>query len=289
MKKIFIITEKYGALGNRLFRFARIFSLAQREKYCLLDLTFFQYSYLYAPRNFFVALFFIALQLLNNQRLKKIEKKLSASPRVISWKVMPEQAEGSSIEISQLKKIIDSTLRRVVLFTRGSFFFRCGEIEEQTKERLRGIFRLKSRYRKTAQAFLNQAGIMSQKNKIIAVHIRQGDYKFFAGGVHYFEEAVYASCMKHLLATFQETNLTFILLTEEVIDLQPFDGLPYHFFGNQSIGVDQALLQLSNYIISPQSTFSAWPSFLYNIPQAIIRSKTTPLEWSDFRIANTSF
>jgi len=289
LKKVIVITEKYGELGNRLFRFARIFSLTQKEKCGLLDLTFFQYSYLYAPKNFFIAFLFMSLQLLNNQRLKKIEKKLSVSPRVVSWKVMPEQEEGRCVEISQLKKIIDATLVRVVLFTKGSFFFRCDEIEERTKEKLRRIFRLKSRYLVTAKALLKKAGVLSQQNKIVAVHIRQGDYKIFANGIYYFEEAIYASCMKHLAATSSGKNLIFILLTKETIKLQAFEGLPFCFFGNQSIGVDQALLQLCDYIISPPSTFSAWPSFLYNIPQAIIRSKTTPLEWSDFRIADTSF
>ena len=286
MKKVIIITEKYGELGNRLFRFARFFSFAQREKYYLFDLTFFQYSYLYAPRNFFVALFFVALRLLNNQRLKKIEKKLSVSPRVISWRVTPEQEKAKVIEFSRLEKVMNETSRRILLFTKGSFFFWCGGIEEQMKERLQGIFRLKSKYLKTAQTLLNQAGIASQKNKIVAVHIRQGDYKIFAGGIYYFEEAVYAASMRNLLATHQGSGtIAFVLITKEKINLQDFEGLPFEFFENQSIGVDQALLQLCDYIISPKSTFSSWPSFLYNIPQGIIQNKNIPLEWSDFQVA----
>ena len=263
MNKFIIITEKYGALGNRLFRFARFFSFTQKERYYLIDLTFFQYSYLYTPKNFLIRFFFIGLQFLNNERLKKIEHFLSLESKITSWQLLSDQEKGEAVPISILAQFMKAMKSRGLLLTYGSFFFRSNGLEESSKKKLRTIFQLKPRYRNKAKQLLGSNKLFSQKNKIVAVHIRQGDYKLFDGGKHYFEEKVYASCMRHLLATSQEHTLAFILITKEAIDLQAFEGLPVCFFGEQSIGVDQALLQFADYILSPERKFlmSKWLRF----------------------------
>lgn len=282
MKKCIIITEKYGDLGNRLFRFARFFSFLQKEKSYFIDLTFFQYSHLYKPENIGMRFFFIGLQLINNKRLKKIESILSRSSKITIWPLLLDQEQGEAVPISVLAQFMKVVKRWCVLFIKGSFFFRCDDVEEQVKEKLRAIFRLKSEYLKKAQQLLESRKVFSQKNKIIAVHVRQGDYEFFDGGKHYFKEEVYAACMRHLLTTAQERNLVFILITKEEINLNAFDGLPFYFFGKQSVGIDQALLQFADYIISPKSTFSSWASFLHNIPRAVIHDKTIFPTWDEF-------
>lgn len=286
MKKCIIITEKYGDLGNRLFRFARFFSLAQKEKYRLIDLTFFQYAYLYSPRNKWHKFFFIILQLLNNKRLKKIEKFFLRLPCIEIWKLFPEQEHGIPIPLSVLKKKMQESWSQVILFVTGGFFFKAEAVEEDQKKKLQEVFRLKSQYLNTAKILLAKARENRERSKIVAVHIRQGDYKFFAEGMHYFEERIYAACMRHLFETKGVNDVVFILITKEAINLKAFEGLPYYFFGHQSIGVDQALLQFADCIISPSSTFSAWASFLYNIPQGIINSKTDLLTWQQFRVAS---
>lgn len=288
MKKCIIITEKYGDLGNRLFRFARFFSFLQKEKYHFIDLTLFQYSHLYNPENVVMRFLFFGLQLLNNKRLKKIESILSRSSKINIWGLLPDQEHGEAIPISALAQFMKTMKRQGVLFIKGSFFFSCDDVEEQVKEKLRAIFRLKSQYLKRAKQLLESRKIFSQKNKIVAVHVRQGDYEFFDGGKHYFKEEVYASCMRHLLTTAQERNLVFILITKEELDLKPFDGLPFYFFGKQSVGIDQALLQFADYIVSPKSTFSSWASFLYNIPRAVIRDKTIVPTWDEFSPATVN-
>lgn len=289
MKKIVIITEKFGELGNRLFRFARIFSLTEEASFYLVDLTFFQYSYLYAPKNYFLAFLFIALQFLNNQRLKAVEKYLSSSKWVTLLKGPPRQRGDEILPIHEIKDEIEAASMPLLLLKEGGFFFSCHDMARSTKEKLRRIFHLKKKYLSKAESLLQKKEGAFLEKKYVGVHLRQGDYKTYADGIYYFEEAVYAASMRHLLATYQGPgSITFVLITKEKIHLRDFEGLPFQFFENQSIGVDQALLQLCDYIISPKSTFSSWASFLYDIPQGIIQSRTIPLEWSDFQVAEAS-
>lgn len=289
MKKIVLITEKYGDLGNRLFRFARIFSLKEQFSFYLIDLTFFQYSYLYAPKRLLLAVLFVMLQLFNNNRLKRIEKHFSSLKWVTILKESAAASEGKFLPAQQLKKEIEAASSPLILLSKGSFFFECRSVSFEVKEKLRLIFRLKKKYLSQAQDLLRKKEQKASNKIYIGVHLRQGDYKAHAGGIYYFEEAVYAASMRHLLKTYQGAGvIVFVLITKEKINLRDFEELPFEFFENQPIGVDQALLQFCDYIISPKSTFSAWPSFLYNIPQAIIQSKIKPLEWSDFQIADLS-
>lgn len=237
MKKCIVITEKYGELGNRLFRFARLFSSTQKEKCHLIDLTFFQYSYLYDPKNFLIRFFLKALQLINNKRLKKIEKIFSRLPSTEVWKSTEEQERGEAIPLTFLQKKMREGSSRVILFVKGSFFFKSEKIDETQKEKLRKIFQLKSNYLNAARTLLARAKEGRPQCKVVVVHLRQGDYKLFAGGRHYFEEEVYAACMRHLLKTAEFRDIVFILITKETISLEAFDGLPYYFQEKHSLKI----------------------------------------------------
>lgn len=287
-KKIILVTEKYGQLGNRLVRFARLFSLAEQEGALLIDLSLFQYSYLFTPKDLGTALLFRALRFLNNKRLKKLECYLSSSKYVKCSHINDYTDRSCSISSLVLKKDIQESSQRIILLTKNSFFVKGSPAIQ--KMSLSHIFTLKKKYLCKAKKLLSLLSI-TDRNLIVAVHIRQGEYKEFNNGSYYFEEEVYAESMRSLLSSYTNHNrpLQFILITKENIRLDPFEGLPFHFFGSQSIGVDQALLQQSDYIISTWSTFSMWPSFLHDIPQGIISNKSIPLTWNDFNIAHCTF
>lgn len=287
--KVLIVTEKFGDLGNRLCRFARLFSVTQQEGAYLLDLSLFQYSYLYAPKNIVVSFLFKGLQLLNNDRLKKLEKYLSCSNDITSSKLNFYPETGKPLPSSEIKKEIQESSKAILLLTKNSYYLNGSEVN--TKKKLLKIFVLKKSYLQEAKKLIAKITANADESLVVAVHIRQGEYKNFADGIYYFEEEVYAASMRNLLLTCENKKqpLRFILITKEDIRLEAFHGLPFHFFGSQSVAVDQALLQQSDYIISTTSTFSAWPSFLHNIPQGVIVNKAIPLNWDDFKVADLNF
>ncbi|MFZ4116166.1 MAG: hypothetical protein ACOYK6_05520 [Chthoniobacterales bacterium] len=295
--KLLIVTEKYGDFGNRLGRFARLFSVAEQEGAWLIDLSLFQYSYLFAPKNFAASLFFRALSFLNDHRLKKLERYLSRSKYVTLSHATAARVEGEFFPSSELQQEIRASSRAILLLTKNSFFVQMHEtaIKKNSKApikyKLSELFLLRKKYLCTAKKLIATITPRSTNILLVAVHIRQGDYKTWNNGAYYFEEEVYAASMRNLLLTYenQRRPLHFMLITEAAIRLDAFEGLPFHFFGPQSIGVDQALLQQSNTIISTLSTFSMWASFLHDIPQGIIFTKDIPLCWNDLKVADLSF
>jgi hypothetical protein len=290
--KLLIVTEKYGDFGNRMGRFARLFSVAEQEGALLIDLSLFQYSYLFAPKNLAVALLFRGLSFLNDHRLKKLERYLSRSKYVTLSRVTAAREEGEVFPSLELQQEIRESSRAIVLLTKNSYFVQMNKSSKASiKKKLSELFVLHKKYRHEAKKLIATIKPRLTDILLVAVHIRHGDYKTWRDGACYFEEEVYAASMRKLLLTYDNKGrpLHFILITEAGIRLEAFEGLPFHFFGSQSIGVDQALLQQSDYIISTLSTFSMWPSFLHDIPQGIISTKSVPLNWNDFKVATLSF
>lgn len=102
-----------------------------------------------------------------------------------------------------------------------------------------------------------------ENEKIVAVHIRRGDYKTYADGIYFFDDDVYIDKMKQM-----ETNLNhhcrFIIFTndDELETLTYTKLFKSVLISNNSAAIDHYLLSNCDYIIGPPSTFSIWASYI---------------------------
>jgi hypothetical protein len=286
MKKLVILTGKSGDLCNRLFRFAR-FYCAKPPEICLMDLTLYQFVYLFSPGNFLWRVQFWVLRLLNNARFQKLVTFLKRLPFVEKLDPPAYRPGESDQALSKFyQRLIDSKSR--IILVEDNTYFMLADVEQGgSHEKLKDIFTLKTRYSNEAKSLMKRKQVDAT---LIGVHMRRRDYRTFAGGKYYFDNQEYCDRLKSLSSeSGNPQKLIFLLICEESLELKDFDAVDTLSFGQSSIGLDQALLKECDYLVGPASTFSGWVSFLHEIPRAeIIKSKQT-LGWKDFEKVSCNY
>jgi hypothetical protein len=169
---------------------------------------------------------------------------------------------------------------KIVLVRHYTFGMRSGNHTAQAIANLSKIFRLKGKYFKEARRCLGKS-IPSEV--LVGVHLRRRDYRTFAGGKFFFSDTDYNAIISHLDKSWNgPVRPRFVLVCEEFVHVRNFGPAKVDYFGPGSIGRDQALLSLCDFILGPPSTFSGWVSFLYDIPRAEIWNPSRYLSWADF-------
>jgi len=163
----------------------------------------------------------------------------------------------------------------------GGWLFRYPTITKEFLPAARRFFALCEPYTSRVSKLVSQA---RQGNDIlVGVHIRQTDFKEHSGGKYYFTTEQYAEVMQRTSALFQDRSLRFLVVSDEPKTLSDFPGLRCAF-GTSSPVEDMYALGSCDYIISSYgSSFSAWPSFLYERPAYRIQDAGHQLTLDDFQ------
>ena len=116
---------------------------------------------------------------------------------------------------------------------------------------------------------------------IVGVHIRQGDYRDWKNGVHYFETEQYAYWMRELVALLPEKKISFLLCASDPIERTPFEGLST-VDGPGTVVSDLHALSLCDAIMGPPSTFSTWASYAGRVPLCMLQHAGQKITPADF-------
>ena len=119
-------------------------------------------------------------------------------------------------------------------------------------------------------------------DKIVAVHIRRGDYKEFLDGRFYFEDDVYLQKMKDTRQLLSPANVCFAVFSNEKINVQNFEEINISFKNTNTPIGDMWGISCCDYIMGPLSTFSMWASFLKNVPLLFINKETAITSLNEF-------
>lgn len=265
--KIIVLTEKYGDLGNRLFRFSRLY-LSKPNNVVLFDFSFFQYVHLYSPKLFEWFILFKFLSFLNNERLHLIQQIFN-NPKY-AYQIDPP-SDFSKSEFWTFDSLFDKVQNSdnyIHHIHKRAFFCKQTKLNTNNQDRLKQIFNLKKKYVRNADRLLSTK---KPDSYLVGVHIRRGDYAQFRDGELYFDDKLYLNAIKTFKKTItQNKNIEFLLLSNEVLNIKSYSETALLYFGLQHPGIDQALLARCDHILGVESTFSAWPSFLHNIPRTLI-------------------
>jgi hypothetical protein len=97
-------------------------------------------------------------------------------------------------------------------------------------------------------------------DEVIGVHIRQGDYRNWKNGVHYFELEQYAHWMREASQLDTSRKSVFLVCASDPVKISCLHGLEV-VQGPGSVIGDLHALSLCDRIMGPPSTFSTWASF----------------------------
>jgi hypothetical protein len=116
---------------------------------------------------------------------------------------------------------------------------------------------------------------------VIGVHIRQGDYRGWKNGAHYFETSQYAHWMREASELFPDKKTVFIACASDPLERSVFSGFDY-VDGPGNVISDLHTLSLCDRIMGPPSTFSTWASYHGRVPLCMLQHHLQKVTAADF-------
>lgn len=106
----------------------------------------------------------------------------------------------------------------------------------------------------------SQARVGTSREKIVGVHIRQGDYRTWKDGRFYFPPKIYAAAMSTITEVHPNLEITFHVCSDERLSPSTFTGLQVELLDGDAAD-DLFSLAASDAIISTFSSFAYFASF----------------------------
>ncbi|MDP7268216.1 MAG: hypothetical protein QF408_08580 [Pirellulales bacterium] len=127
--------------------------------------------------------------------------------------------------------------------------------------------------------------LRADSDLIIGVHIRQGDFRDFAGGTFLRSPQDFANVIEDVIALFTQHHVRFLICSDESVDHELFKQFDYRT-GTGHLVEDLYSLAATDYLIgSPGSTFSKWASFYGETPLYCVDDTTHRPSINDFQTA----
>lgn len=276
--KFLFVTDKFGALGNRLFRFARFYA-EKPDDVVFIDLSLYQYTHCFSPKIFPYNFIFPILSQMGKSSFETLRERLFFKfAAIVPSK--PAWCSDSHPSSGEIFRQVKASRRKIHYINEKSYYYVPSGNASPRRSALANIFSLKDRYQRVADRILTA---LPFTGTLVGVHVRRGDYKVFEDGRHFFEDRDYHQAIKRFEAiNGHHGPFAYILVSNEAVSLEGFPHIPIYNAGVQELATDMAILAKCQFIIGAESTFSAWPSFLHEIPKFTLSraTKESPIEYT---------
>lgn len=119
-------------------------------------------------------------------------------------------------------------------------------------------------------------------HQLVGIHIRRGDYRYWANGKYYFDDDTYLKYMRNIsieLKNFFDKKLLFILFSDETINIKRADNI---IISKNEWFIDQLLMSKCDFLIGPPSSFTLWASYIGKVKFFHIKDNTGQIKINDF-------
>lgn len=290
MKTTVLIASKTGRLGNRLFLSAYFMANAMARGYRLLNPALGEYARFFEGSARDPWCRFPSLR-------RGMDHDIAEQCREMILRFIPVMSRlvpGRMIDIRATLDAEDGVydlngedfLRRIeaggLIFAKG-WKFRDGENLLSGHRAIADYFTPVAEIRAKAELAVQQA--RSLGDFVIGVHVRQGDYREWKGGVHYFESVQYARWMHEASRLHPGRRIAFLVCASDPVDAGIFSDFAVTW-GPGDVVADLHALSLCDTIIGPPSTFSTWASYRGRVPLCVVRSHTQEIKADGFRLVD---
>jgi hypothetical protein len=287
-----VIAAKAGRLGNRLFLSAYFMANARAKGYRLLNPAFGEYAPLFQgsamdPLSRFPEEGKRANPEFTTQCREVLLGVTSGIGRVTATLGLPEirqldirkSHDAKDQNYDLCSESFDEALHSSRLLIAKGWKFRDDTNLVRFHSEISRYFTPLPSVRQPAEAVLETA--RQSGDHIVGVHIRQGDYREWKNGVHYFETEQYAHWMRELSSLLPGKKITFLLCASDPIDRKYFQGLTA-LDGPGIVISDLHALSLCDVIMGPPSTFSTWASYYGRVPLCMLQHAGQQIALHDF-------
>lgn len=290
-----ILAEETGRLGNRVILFAHLIAFCREHGLTLLNPSFGNYA------DFFIGT--------SNRRICRYpstghSSQSNPDPRRrlycianlagrtlrragIQNRFVGTASAGYDDITEGDVNLDDPAIARPLLHARHSFLFgfrfRCYDLFAKHQDEIRAFFSPSPPVANVVTDFIARS--RKDVDRLVGVHIRQGDYADFQGGQLMASVERFAFVMNRLNSELTGGRVRFVICSDGPVDLSAFAGLDV-VPGPGDIATDLFTLASCDNLIATKSTFSRWASFFGRVPLLVI-SETQPQAFSlaDFKAA----
>jgi hypothetical protein len=307
---MYLIIDKDNMLCNRLFVFGHIISSAIEHKTTVVNLGFPEYASLFptAAADIFcrfppkrrtilhgnmvareILWWIIRTFVRIYEKIVRYTRKFGIAdpPWIYFVNSGYETTENKTLEqIQQLQRCLDTpeithVVQRYSLIVIRGPLIRAFSYFEKHSDAIRAYFKPTESCQLQVAKVIHNA--KSKGDKIVGVHIRQGDYGHFDGGRHFFTSEQYRKLMVKILEKFSDQKVIFLICSNIKQSEDVFTGVNF-LFGTGHITEDLYALAQCDFIVGPPSTYSMWASFYGQVPLYIVRNINHVPNLEDFNI-----
>ncbi len=144
---------------------------------------------------------------------------------------------------------------------------------QQTLPQLQQVFRPREEIMQKAEAMV--AGLRSDADIVVGVHIRRGDYATWHDGRFFYSLADYHQFMLRVQQMLSPQRVAFFISSNEEFSPSDFEGCRCMRFGKEPSGaiLDLYTLSLCDRIMGPFSSYSRWASFIGRVPLCFLEDR----------------
>ncbi len=300
MKKAVIARATGGELANQLWNYAGLYAYCLERGYSLRNPSFFEYGNYFrmpAPNPFFRLFFFLPFTDYTKRKQsfkRRLWRKLyeSYARMLISRHkdsvlvsdnkenrpfYLPPTEEPA--ELSRLEKNAGT-----IYF--DGWLFRNPVGLQKYKEEILEYFEPRPDVTQKVQARIQK--LRSDFTHIVGVHVRQGDYATWRGGVYFIPQTRAREILDEYLQTtgHAAAETCFVITSDESVDTLLFAGLNI-FISKENAVHDLFLLSSTDIILGANSTFGAFASYYGNISFIVMQKEK--MDWEYYSSKKTYF
>lgn len=149
---------------------------------------------------------------------------------------------------------------------------------------------LREKHAQTVREFLQPSRFWAQKAaeilgplraggcKVVAVHVRQGDYRGFSGGRYFFETAAYVLRAGEWLrrAGHHGEKIHFVVCSDTPQDPALWASLPSSI-SLRPVALDYSLMTAADFCLAPPSSLSEMACWVGGVPRILLKDASSPL------------
>ena len=300
-RKAIILDHGGGELANQLWNYANVYAYTLERGYTLENPSFFEYgSYFSIPTPPSLFKFFFFNTFKNYTFRKKAPRRKIWRKFYSIYKNCSALLHGSNVINHKdpnshpyyLPPTKDSSDKLKQLEEKGvdiyfnSWLFRNPIGLKNYHDSVRDYFCPRRDIENGVISRIND--IRGRFQHVIGIHIRQGDYKIWRGGIYFIGQKRVREIIEEFvkIGGLEKAKTCFIIASDGAVDEKIFDGLNIHISKENAV-FDLFLLSKTDAIIGSNSTFGAFASYYGDIPQIVMQKES--MDWQYYSDKKTFF
>ncbi|MBK8635685.1 MAG: alpha-1,2-fucosyltransferase [Saprospiraceae bacterium] len=124
---------------------------------------------------------------------------------------------------------------------------------------------------------------------ILGLHVRRGDYKTWYEGKYFYDDEVYGSVVEQFGSLIQKKIKIIVFTNDDELDTKRYLSLSEEkqvFFSKFNAVEDHYMMSKCDFLIGPPSTFTAWASYMGEVPLMYIEDPAKSFSMEDFKVCD---